>query len=34
MLDAFMKISYTIVVRVKNNSEKFFCQIKVTDLKK
>lgn len=29
-----MKKSYTMVINVKDNAQKFFCQVKVTDLKK
>lgn len=34
MLDAFMKRSYTMVINVRDKAEKFYCQIKVLDLKR
>lgn len=34
MIDAFMKKSYTIVIDVNDKAEKFYCQLKVLDLKK
>ena len=34
MIDAFMSRKYTMVINVKDQKEKFYCQIKVTDLKR
>jgi hypothetical protein len=34
MLDAFMKRSYTMVINIRDKDEKFYCQIKVLDLKR
>lgn len=34
MIDAFMKKSYTIVIDVNDKAQKFYCQVKVLDLKK
>ena len=34
MIDAFMSRSYTMVINVKDQAEKFYCQLKVTDLKR
>lgn len=34
LIDTFMKRSYTMVINIKDKFEKFYCQIKVTDLKK
>lgn len=34
LIDTFMKRSYTMVINIKDKFEKFYCQVKVTDLKK
>jgi hypothetical protein len=34
MIDAFMKKSYTMVIDINDKAEKFYCQVKVLDLKK
>ena len=34
MIDAFMTRKYTMVINVKDQVEKFYCQLKVTDLNK
>lgn len=34
MIDAFMSRQYTMVINVKDNAEKFNCQLKISDLKK
>lgn len=34
MIDAFMSRSYTMVINVKDQTEKFYCQVKVVDLKR
>lgn len=34
LIDTFMKRSYTMVINIRDKSEKFYCQVKVTDLKK
>ena len=34
MIDAFMSRSYTMVINIKDQAEKFYCQVKVIDLKR
>lgn len=34
MIDAFMSRTYTMVINVRDKAEKFYCQIKVLNLKK
>lgn len=34
MIDAFMRRSYTMIINIRDKAEKFYCQIKVLDLKK
>ena len=34
MLDAFMSRKYTMIANVRDQDEKFYCPVKVVDLKK
>ena len=34
MIEAFMRRSYTMVINIRDKAEKFYCQVKVLDLKR